>query len=430
MPTTTPGCAADLSSRRLVQQSSGPEALRRLDGDPLTVYAGFDATAASLHVGHLVGILTLRRLQEAGHRPIALIGGATSAIGDPGGRTEERDLLGREQVEANVAGIRAQLERLLPPGGSGAGSMLLDNSEWLYGIGAVEFLRDVGKNFSVAQMISKESVRSRLEMREQGISFTEFSYMLLQAYDFLHLYEEYGCRLQLGGSDQWGNITMGIELVRRRHGAEVWGITWPLLVKADGSKLGKTETGTVWLDPKRTRPYELYQYFVRTEDAAVGSYLRYFTWLDLDRIQELEKSVRERPESRAAQRALAFEVTALVHGTEEASRAERISEALFGGDVRALDEASLLEAFSGAPSSSLPAAELDAAGVGLVDCLVSAGLVPSKSAARTTVGQGAAYVNLRRESDLSRRLSSEDLLAGRYILLSRGRKDHHLIRVE
>lgn len=422
----------DLQFRGLVQQTSEVNLARRLDTERLCFYGGFDPTADSLHVGHLVQLCNLRRLQEAGHQPIALVGGGTGMIGDPSGRSDERTLLDREVLADNVAGIRAQLERFCDFGASAgpARAILADNGEWLWPLSLLEFLRDVGKHFSVNQMVAKESVRARLETREQGISFTELSYMCLQAYDFLHLFDTYGCRLQLGGSDQWGNITAGVDFVRRRRGAEVWGLTTPLVVKADGTKIGKTESGTVWLDRRRTSPYQLYQWLVRSEDAVVGAYLRYFTWLDRARLEELDQAVAEHPERREAQRALAHQVTALVHGEDDARRVERAAVALFGEEVASLDEATLLEVLGDAPSSTLALSELGGNGLGLVEALVRSGLVPSRSAARTAIAQGGAYVNNRRQDDLDRSLGADDLLWGRYVLLRRGRRDHHLLRCE
>jgi len=422
----------DLQFRGLVQQTSEVNLARRLDTERLCFYGGFDPTADSLHVGHLVQLCNLRRLQEAGHQPIALVGGGTGMIGDPSGRSDERTLLDREALADNVAGIRAQLERFCDFGASAgpARAILADNGEWLWPLSLLEFLRDVGKHFSVNQMVAKESVRARLETREQGISFTELSYMCLQAYDFLHLFDTYGCRLQLGGSDQWGNITAGVDFVRRRRGAEVWGLTTPLVVKADGTKIGKTESGTVWLDRRRTSPYQLYQWLVRSEDAVVGAYLRYFTWLDRARLEELDQAVAEHPERREAQRALAHQVTALVHGEDDARRVERAAVALFGEEVASLDEATLLEVLGDAPSSTLALSELGGNGLGLVEALVRSGLVPSRSAARTAIAQGGAYVNNRRQDDLDRSLGADDLLWGRYVLLRRGRRDHHLLRCE
>jgi tyrosyl-tRNA synthetase len=423
--------SADLEFRGLIHQVTDTSLPARLDGEPMTAYFGIDPTADSLHVGHLLGVLVLRRLQRAGHRPIALAGGGTGAIGDPGGKSEERPLLADEELAFNLAGIRAQLERLIDFGGTAGGSraVLVDNGEWLNGLGVIEFLRDVGKHFTVNQMMAKESVKNRLERPEQGISFTEFSYMLLQAYDYLHLFDEYGCRLQLGGSEQWGNITQGIDLIRRARRQEAYGLTTPLVLKPDGTKFGKTESGTVWLDPARTSPYQLYQFFFRTEDSVVGAHLRYFTFLDHDTIRALDVATREHPDRREAQRALAFEVGALVHGEADARRAEAAAQALYSGTLASLDEPMLGEVRTEIPSSSRPRAVLDGAGTALVDALVDTGLATSKSQARTLVTQGGAYVNDRREKDVDARLGRSDLLFDRYVVLRRGR-DYHLLCFE
>ncbi len=288
------GLAGDLEFRGLIHQVSDPEVRARLDGEPLTAYSGFDPTADSLHVGHMLQLCNLHRLQQAGHRPIAVTGGGTGFIGDPGGKSEERSLLSPEQLHANLEGIRPQLERFLDFSGP-RGALLVDNAEWLVPMTLFEFLRDVGKHFTVNQMVTKDSVRSRLDRAETGISYTEFSYMLLQATDFLHLFDAYDCRLQFGGSDQWGNITAGIDLIRKVRHQAAFGLTTPLVLKADGTKFGKTETGTVWLDAGRTSPYQLYQFFLRTEDAVVGTYLRYFTFLPKDEILELDRRTRRTP---------------------------------------------------------------------------------------------------------------------------------------
>ncbi len=421
-----PSLAADLEFRGLVHQVTDPSLLARLDGPPLVAYTGFDPTADSLHVGSLLQILLLRRLQRAGHRPIALVGGGTGLIGDPGGKATERPLLDEEQAAANLRGISGQLERLLEVGPGAA--EVVDNGEWLRGLGLVPFLRDVGKHFSVNQMVAKESVRARLERPEQGISFTEFSYMLLQAYDFLHLHDSRRCEVQLGASDQWGNITMGVDLVRRRRGAEVHGLTTPLVVRPDGTKFGKSESGTVWLDSRRTSPYQLYQFFLRSEDGVVGDYLRYFTFLDHDTIRSLDRHTAEHPERREAQRALARHVCGLVHGDGEADRAQRAAAALFTEEIVSLDETTLLQVFAEAPSSVVPRADLDD-GIALVDVLVSSMLVGSKAKARATIEQGGAYVNNRRVGDVDARIGHDDLLAGRYVVLRRGRRDYHLLRL-
>jgi tyrosyl-tRNA synthetase len=302
-------------------------------GSPLTVYAGFDPTAPSLHVGNLLQQCTLRRLQLGGHRPIALAGGGTGMIGDPGGKSEERNLLGPDDVERNLKGVQAQLERFLDFSTAApetTRALLVNNAEWLCTIPLVDFLRDTGKHFTVNQMVAKESVKARFERPDKGISYTEFSYMLLQAYDFLTLFDRHGCTLQIGGSDQWGNITLGVELVRKVRRQEVYGLTSPLVLKADGTKFGKTEAGTVWLASELTSPYRLYQYFVNTEDAVVGAYLRYFTFLGHDQIEALDAETATNPGRRAAPRALAREVCALVHGHEEVDKAERAAAALWG----------------------------------------------------------------------------------------------------
>jgi tyrosyl-tRNA synthetase len=424
------GLAEDLRFRGLIHQLTDPAVEGRLDSDRLTAYTGFDPTADSLHVGHLLQICTLRRLQLSGHQPIALAGGGTGFIGDPGGKSEERSLLSTELLRANLDGIQGQLERFLDFGPEAGDSQarLLNNGEWLTELRLFDFLRDVGKHFTVNQMVGKDSVRSRLDRDGQGISFTEFSYMLLQAYDFLQLFDQCHCTLQLGGSDQWGNITVGIELIRKVRHAEVWGLTTPLVLKADGTKFGKTETGTVWLDPDRTSAYQLYQFFVRSEDAVVGTYLRYFTFLSHDEIRSLEQVTAEHPERREAQRELARRVCTLVHGELETERAERAAAVLFGGEVADLDERSLLDVFADAPSTELPRSRMEGAGLLWVDLLAETG-AGSKSQARAIIEQGGAYLNNHRESDVARTLTTEDLVAGRYVVVRRGKRDYHLVRV-
>ncbi len=421
------GLAEDLRFRGLIHQMTDPSLEARLDSDRLTVYTGFDPTADSLHIGHLLQLCTLRRLQLAGHRPIALAGGGTGFIGDPGGKSEERSLLAAESLQANLDGIQGQLERFLDFGPeSGAQARLMNNADWLTELRLFDFLRDVGKHFTVNQMVAKDSVRSRLDRDGQGISFTEFSYMLLQAYDFLQLFDQCSCTLQLGGSDQWGNITMGIDLIRKVRHAEVWGLTTPLVLKADGTKFGKTETGTVWLDPDRTSPYQLYQHFVRSEDAVVGTYLRYFTFLSRQEILALDQATADHPERREAPRELARQVCTLVHGEHETERAERAAAALFGGEVSELDERSLLEVFADAPSTQMARNRLDGGGLPLVDLLVEIG-VKSKSQARTVIEQGGVYVNNRREDEVDTTLAAADLVAGHYLLVRRGKKNYHLV---
>jgi tyrosyl-tRNA synthetase len=398
----------------------------KLAAEPFTVYHGIDVTADSLHIGSLVGVLVLRAFQAAGHRPVVVLGGGTTRIGDPSGKRAERPLLTPAEIEANTAGIRAQLERFLDfaPGPSGA--VLVDNTDWLAPLTLLDFLRDVGKHFTVNAMLAKESVRSRFAEADVGISFTEFSYMLLQAYDYLHLFDAEGCQLQVGGSDQWGNITAGIDLIRRVRGAEAYGLTWPLLTKADGTKFGKSEAGNVWLDPARTSPYRFFQFWMNTDDRDVVGHLRRFSLLGHGRIAQLERDLAERPGGREVHRILARAVTALVHGDAAADAADRASAALFGGDLADLDAATLAEVFADVPSSELPLARLDGDGVALVDLLAESGLVASKSAARQAVSQGGVSVNGLREADVDRRLGPADLLEGGFLVLRRGKRSYHL----
>jgi len=427
-----PSLSADLRFRGLVHQVTDEGLSERLDADRMTVYIGFDPSAPSLHVGSLLQLCTLRRLQLAGHRPIALAGGGTGRIGDPGGKTGERTLLSAEQLAANLAGIRPQLGQFLDFSESAGPSraVVLDNGDWLGPMLLVDFLRDVGRHFTVNQMVAKESVRARFERPDQGISYTEFSYMLLQAYDFLRLHLDEGCDLQLGGSDQWGNITMGVDLIRKVARHEAYGLTTPLVTKADGTKFGKTESGTIWLDAARTSPYRLYQFFFNTEDAIVGQYLRYFTFLTHDEITALDAQTASRPHQRAAQRALAREVCALVHGSDEVERAERASAALFGEEISDLDEATLLDVVADAPSSVVATTDVERDGLELVDALVGSGLVSSRSEGRRAITQGGVSVNNRKETDERRAIGPADLLHGRYVVLRRGRRDYHVLRVE
>jgi tyrosyl-tRNA synthetase len=415
---------AELQWRGLVHQVTDEGLGARMVAQPFILYHGMDVTAGSLHVGSLLGVLVLRRLQSAGHRPVVLLGGGTSMIGDPSGRRTERPLLTREQIEANTTGIRAQLESLLDFGGGGA--RLLDNADWLAPLPLIDFLRDVGKHFTVNAMLAKEAVAARMD---GGISFTEFSYMLLQAYDFLHLADAAGVRLQVGGSDQWGNITAGIDLIRRVRSTEAFGLTWPLVTKADGTKFGKSESGNVWLDPARTSPYRFYQFWVNTDDGDVGRSLRFFTFLGRERIEELEAELAEQPGRRDVHRVLAHEVTALVHGEAAAAAAERASVALFGGDLLDLDAATRAEVLADAPTSELDRSRLEGDGAALVDLLAESGLVSSKSAARQALAQGGVSVNGERQVDLDRRMAPGDLLDDRFLVLRRGKRSYHVLHV-
>ena len=388
-------------------------------------YCGFDPTADSLHVGSLVPVMGLARLQRHGHTPIALVGGGTGLIGDPSGKKDERTLQTREQVDANVAGIRKQLERFLDFEGEHAAQMA-NNADWLTTIPLTDFLRDVGKHFTIGYMTAKESVKSRVE---SGLSFTEFSYMLLQAYDFLKLYEEQGATIQLGGSDQWGNITAGTELIRRAAGGKAHGFVMPLVTNASGTKFGKTEAGTIWLDAERTSPYRFYQFWFNADDRDVISYLKYFTWLERDDIEALEAEMEANPGRRGAQRALARAVTTLVHGEEATEAAERAGRALFGGDLGALDAKALAEVFEEAPSIELPADRFDGDGVAVVDLLVEAGLTASKGEARRTIQGGGVRVGDDRVEDIDRTVTRADAVDGAVMVLRKGKKSVALVRL-
>ena len=413
---------ADLEWRGLIAQSTEPTALRAaLDAGPVTVYAGFDPTADSLHVGNLVPLLTLRRFQRAGHRAIALAGGATGMIGDPGGRTSERSLNDAETVTAWTERIRGQLGRLVD---LDAG-VLENNYSWTEGMSAIDFLRDVGKHFTVNYMLAKEAVSSRLA--GDGISFTEFSYMLLQAMDFRVLYDRYGCTLQVGGSDQWGNITAGIELLRRTRDVGAHGLTLPLITKSNGEKFGKSAAGAVWLDQAKTSPYAFFQFWLNVDDADALRFLRIFTFLDRPAIEALEAAHAERPQARPAQRALAEEMTRMVHGDEALAAVRNASEVLFGsGDVRSLPPELLAEALAEAPSVPVPRDALPA----LPQLLVSLGLAKSLSDARGRVEQGGVYVNGARAEDANWQPGAADLLHGRFLVLRSGKRNYGLVRAE
>lgn len=419
----------DLQQRGQVHQVSAPGVADLLKKGPVTGYIGFDPTADSLHVGGLSQLMTLRRFQLAGHKPIAVVGGGTGLIGDPSGRETERTFLTHEQLEYNLAGIRRQVERFVDPA---AGAIVVNNAEWLCQLNLVEFLRDIGKHFSVNQMIVRDSVRARLEEREHGISYTEFTYILLQSYDFLALHDRYGCLLQMGGSDQWGNIVSGADLIRRLRGVEAYGITTHLITRADGKKFGKSEEGNVWLDPQRTSPYQFYQYWLNTEDADVIRYLNTFTFLSLDEIRDAERQVQIAPERRESQKHLAREVTRLVHGPEALARAERATEVLFSkdADFRQLSEQELREAFHGAPSSSLDPAKLGTPDAGLLAVLADeAKLYPSRGQARKDLPNGSVSINNVPVKDLAYVLSQADLLPGGFVILRKGRKHYHVLRV-
>ena len=393
----------------------------------LTGYIGFDPTAASLHVGSLLPIMNLVRLQMHGHTPIALVGGGTGMIGDPSGKTLERQLLSKEQIEFNLAGIRGQLSHFLDFDNQTNPALLVNNADWLGSIGMIDFLRDVGKHFTVNYMLAKESVRRRYEEGD-GISFTEFSYMLLQAYDFVMLYDRYHCTLQLGGSDQWGNIVMGIELLRKLREARGYAMVSPLVTTAAGVKFGKTEAGSVWLDPQLTSPYRFYQFWINTDDRDVVKYLKFFTLLDQGEIAELEAAVEIAPEKREAQKRLAQEVTRVVHGDYELRKAIQASQVLFGGEIADLSAQDVLDIFAEVPSSDVPKTSFEGAGWPIVDVVIASGFAPSKGAARRLIEGGGIYVNNRRVADVSAMIGLSSLIDGRYLVLRKGAREYHLVR--
>ena len=426
---TKPDFHADLQARGLVHQSTSDDVVSLLRTSSVTAYIGFDPTADSLHVGSLLQVLGLMRLQRAGHHPIAVVGGGTGMIGDPSGRSAERTLLTTDVIDANLAGQRRQLERFLDFSGAYA-ARVVNNLDWLAELDLIGFLRDVGKHFSVNAMIHRDSVQSRLGGREQGMSYTEFSYALLQAYDFLELYDRYGCRMQMGGSDQWGNITDGCELIRRLRQDTAYGLTMPLITKADGGKFGKTETGTVWLDERRTSPFAFYQYWLNTPDADAVRYLNFFTFLAPSDVADVAARHAQRPEQREAQQLLAEHVTRMVHGDAALASAQRATDVLFdGGDLRSLTPAEIAEGLGDAPRTNVAASELSGDGLDLPGALVRCGLAPSKGQARTSIEAGAVSVNHEVVKDAARRLTLRDLLADRFVVLRRGKKTYSLIDV-
>ena len=419
---------ADLEQRGLLYQKTAADLGAQLAKGPVTGYAGFDPSSDSLHVGNLVPLMLLVRLQQAGHRPIALVGGGTGMIGDPSGKQSERSMLTPDSIAANVAGVRRQLESVLDFDGP-RGALLVDNADWLDSLGLIEFLRDTGKHFTVNQMVARDSVRPRLEDPERWISYTEFSYMLLQAYDYLALHDRHECTLQVGGSDQWGNIVSGCDLIRRRRSATAHGLTVPLLLKADGSKFGKTESGTVWLDPNKTSVYEFYQFWRNTADADVMRMLRVFTTKSMAELDELAQEVERAPQERAAQRLLAEDVTDRIHGRDARVRAEETAAALFGGSWADLEPDQLRDAFAGFPRTELAAGDLTGPDGTLVAVLATVGLSPSRGQARQAIKSGAVHLNNSKVTDIEYRLGDQDRLAGGYIVLRRGKKAYHVIQV-
>jgi len=395
----------------------------------ITGYIGFDPTAASLHVGSLLPIMGLVRLQQHGHTPIALVGGGTGMIGDPSGKTQERQLLSKEQIEFNVEGIRAQLSLFLDFEVKTNKAMLINNADWLAPIPMVDFLRDVGKHFTVNYMLAKESVKRRFEEGD-GISFTEFSYMLLQSYDFLVLHDRYGCTLQLGGSDQWGNIVAGTELIRKMRATKGYGLVFPLVTTSAGIKFGKTEAGSVWLDPKLTSPYRFYQFWINIDDSDVVQYLKFFTMLDQQAIAELEQAVVTAPEKREAQKRLAEEVTRTVHGESNLHKARQASRVLFGGEIEDLSANDVLDIFAEVPSSEMPGDTFTGDGISLVDLVISSGFATSKGAARRLIEDGGIYINNRRVSDVQATIDRSTFIEGQFLVLRKGARKYHLVRAK
>jgi tyrosyl-tRNA synthetase len=394
---------------------------------PITLYCGFDPTADSLHVGNLVPLLALRRFQLLGHHPIAVAGGATGSIGDPSGKTAERQLLTKEILDRNIASVKVQLAKLLDFETKKNPARLVDNASWTKDVTFLDFLRDIGKHFSVNQMVAKESVRARMEDREVGISYTEFSYMLLQAFDFMVLCRDQNCELQIGGSDQWGNITAGIELTRKKLGKQVFGLTLPLITNADGTKFGKTAAGAIWLDPKKTSPYKFYQFWINTADADVIRYLKFFTFLPKETIELHERQHLENPGARGAQTILALEMTRMIHGESAWEEAFRASKILFGASLDKISEATFSEILGEVPTKEIEKTKLDGAGTPLVELLVHSGLCPSKGQARKDLEGGGVNINNVRESNFQRAVTTNDLLFGKHILLRKGKKNYVVV---
>ncbi|MDX2177444.1 MAG: tyrosine--tRNA ligase [Candidatus Sumerlaeia bacterium] len=412
-----------LKARGLLEAITGDELRERVGKEPLTIYSGFDCTADSLHVGHLLPALNLRRFQLAGHTPIVVVGGGTSLIGDPSGKRAERKLLDRATIDGFAESIRKQLAGLLDFSGANAARMR-NNADWLCQFSFIDMLRDVGKFFRLSDMLEKDSVRSRLES-EAGISFTEFTYMILQSYDFLHLYKAEGCQVQGGGSDQWGNITAGTDLIRKSCGGQAYGVTYPLLLNSKGEKFGKSEGNAVWLDPNLTSPYDFYQFWIRTEDADVERLLKYFTFIGLDEIAALAAEHRKAPEKRLAQQRLAHEMTTMLHGEEEAKKSAASARALYGGSVEVAPGAKLADLVPDAPRASMDRKRIGT--LTLLDLVVESGLAASKGEARRLIQQGGAYLNQQRIDDGFALLAEDALSADHMVLLRAGKKNYVLV---
>jgi tyrosyl-tRNA synthetase len=429
--TKTVNIIEELEWRGLVADcTDAPELKKRLESGPIVLYAGFDPTADSLHCGSLVPLLALRRFQLHGHRPLAVAGGATGMVGDPSGRDAERQLLTKTVLDSNIAGIKEQLRRLLDFESAANPARLVDNADWTAQVSYLDFLRDIGKHFSVNQMMAKESVRARMEERESGISYTEFSYMLLQAFDFFHLFQAHQCELQIGGSDQWGNITAGMELTRKKAGAHVFGLTLPLILKSDGSKFGKSATGTVWLDARKTSVYRFYQFWICTDDRDVVRYLKYFTFLGREEIESLAAQHQARPEARAAHKALAAAMTDLIHGPAATAEAVRASEILFGGGLEGIAESTFNEIVGEVPTRDLDKSKLEGAGAPLTEIMAASGLCPSKGQARKDIEGGGVYINNIREANAQRHVTAADLLFARHLLLRKGKRNYTVMSVK
>ncbi len=406
-------------------QIDGVEKL--LSEKKVTLYNGFDPTADSLHVGHMVPLIALARFQRYGHHVLALAGGGTCMIGDPSGRSAERNLLSREEVLHNVECIKKQLAHFLDFDVKSNPAKIVNNMDWLGELSMLDFLRDTGKYFTINYMMSKDSVKNRMD-RESGLSFTEFSYMLLQSYDFLHLHEKMGCELQCGGSDQWGNITAGTDLIRKKTGDAVYGLTYPLIKKSDGTKFGKTAGGAVWLDSKRTSPYKFYQFWLNTDDSDVIHYLKFFTFFDEEKISGLASETAEHPEARAAQKALAVEMTRMMHGETAVANAQQASQALFGGDIIGLTAEDIHDIFSEVPSFDMPADHFSGDGLNVVDVLTGTGFLKSKGEARRGIQEGGIYVNNNRVADAAMNVNISNFIDGKYLVLRRGKKNYFLVK--
>lgn len=418
----------ELRWRGLLSQMTHEDLPKILDRGSMTLYCGFDPTADSLHIGTLLPIMGLVHFQRAGHKPIALLGGATGLIGDPSFKATERQLLTREMVDENVAGIRKQLERFIDFDGENAARMV-NNIDWMEKWSYLDFLRDVGKHFSVNVMMARDSVKQRLTDRDQGMSYTEFSYSLLQAYDFLHLYDDFGCQLQIGGSDQWGNIVAGMDLTRRmREEAKTYGLTMPLVTKSDGTKFGKSESGNIWLDAQRTSPYKFYQFWINQADADVIRYLKFFTLLTQEAIGALEQQVADEPHLWQAQKTLAEEVTRLVHGEEALQNAVAASRAMFGGDLSGLDESTLMDVFSEVPSEEIDRAVLTS-GNSLLDLLVERGIFQSKGEGRRMIKNGGLYLNSERIEKDDVVFGADSLLTENMAIIRKGKKNYYLLKI-